>query len=356
MSLLEAEIVYRNRKITDFCPVPVTDARTGQTYGLVLESTECLPLLKKVPEKYQPRAVQVGPIEKTENLKPRSMYMGNKLYSWSEDENFFKAMVNYVYPLAEEILKYPAKTSHAAYLVLKARKIVEEYSFSQDVEVRNEHPLKQFQGYFINRLQDFMQGKASGRSILQKSKVWESINSSLPMAVYAVHTDEILRRQDWLEGDVLEFGADMGLLSRHISRVSGRYVRTYRDRLYIPHLAPEEYQWDINEAPKFPRKKFDTIIGVNALQYAVYPIDTLRCIRKMLRPGGRVVITEVEGGTSWPLEIIYGLDPERAKRGGVIKPRKQWFAYLLNAGFKNPGYSIFSSGRYDLGGVLWATT
>ena len=355
MSLLEAEIVYRNRKITDFCPVPVTDARLDQAYGLVLESTDCLPLLKKVPEEYRPRAVQIGPIERTENLKPKSLHMGNKLYSWSEDENFFKAVVNCVYPLAEEITKHQAKTAHAAYIALNARNIVEQYCYSPEIETRKDHPLRQFQDYFVKRLEDFMKGKASGRALLNKSGVWDLINSTLPMAVYAVHTDEILRRQDWLEGDVLEFGAGRGLLSRHIGRVSGRYVRTYREKLSVKNLAPEEYQWDINEPPKFPgKKKFDTIIGVNALQYAVYPIDTLRCMRKMLRPGGRVVITEVDGDP-WPLEIIYGLDPERAKRGGIIKPRKQWFAYLLNAGFKNPGYSIFSAGRHDLGGVLWAT-
>jgi glycosyltransferase involved in cell wall biosynthesis len=99
---------------------------------------------------------------------------------------------------------------------------------------------------------------------------------------------------------VLEIGAGMGNITRHLSRHRKRYVATDVNRDYIDHLAnifrhrPAVcvHKLDVADPEDFRRfeGQMDTVICLNVLEHIEHDAAALRSILTLLEPNGRLIL------------------------------------------------------------------
>jgi glycosyltransferase involved in cell wall biosynthesis len=109
---------------------------------------------------------------------------------------------------------------------------------------------------------------------------------------------------------VLEIGAGMGNLTRHVSRKRLRYVATEIDEKHLERLRNrlqhraniEIATCDLTYAPDFKAfsESMDTVICLNVLEHIADDVAALRNLYDVLKPGGRAVVLVPEG------QAIYG--------------------------------------------------
>ena len=159
-------------------------------------------------------------------------------------------------------------------------------------------------------------------------------------------------------GDVIELGGGVGNLSRLIhGEVRGRYTRTDIS-MQVLTRAPygdEQRYYDFDQPP--PRalvRSASTVVAVNALHCSADITQALMHARKMLKPGGALLLAEGQADPAWPFHYVFGMFDGWWDRGG-FKHRDEWLRALQCAGFRDIGYSVMRAGRHDLGGLLWAS-
>lgn len=181
--------------------------------------------------------------------------------------------------------------------------------------------------------------------------LWKRLMHDDPMGPYGELVASVLDARGLLQGDLLEFGHGTGNTAKHIT-AAGRYVRTDLSEKLSPDLA-----WDIDgpTPDALAACSFDTVFGTNVLHCSADPVAAMRRMRTLLRPGGAIVIGEgapSPWGRPWALHYAFGLFDGWWDRGG-FRTRAEWASLLALAGFRDVGWSVYRSGRYDLGGVVW---
>ncbi|WP_395739487.1 methyltransferase domain-containing protein [Prosthecobacter sp.] len=93
---------------------------------------------------------------------------------------------------------------------------------------------------------------------------------------------------------LLEFGAGTGDLLRRLMNAGCKGRLTGTDILPRPSWLPEEMAWvqaDLNQTTPLPGRSFDVIISTEVIEHLENPRAVAREFARLLRPGGRVVLT-----------------------------------------------------------------
>jgi len=104
----------------------------------------------------------------------------------------------------------------------------------------------------------------------------------------------------WLGGQVMEIGAGIGNMARHLSRGRRRYVATDIDDEHLARLGSrlrsrpnvEIARCNLCDAADFAdfREAFDTVVCLNVLEHVPDAGAGLRNIHSVLKPGGRAIV------------------------------------------------------------------
>jgi glycosyltransferase involved in cell wall biosynthesis len=116
---------------------------------------------------------------------------------------------------------------------------------------------------------------------------------------------------------VLEIGAGMGNLTRHLSRRRERYVATDIDAEHLARLRNrlrhrpklESAVLDLSQAADFQpfSNSMDTVICLNVLEHLEDDLACLRNIHSALQPGGRAIILVPEGQSLFgQIDVVLG--------------------------------------------------
>ncbi|KAI0008838.1 hypothetical protein F4779DRAFT_628218 [Xylariaceae sp. FL0662B] len=156
---------------------------------------------------------------------------------------------------------------------------------------------------------------------------------------------------------VLELGAGTGIATRKIlNDLNGLYSKyTFSDtsnRLFS--IAQEKFQevknlefevLDIGtnlESQGFDEKEYDIVIATNVIHRTADITASLRNIRKLLSPNGRIILQEVDPSCKWA-HLVLSLDkdfmsnPADARLEGIpFCTMDEWKAQLTDAGFMAP--------------------
>jgi 2-polyprenyl-3-methyl-5-hydroxy-6-metoxy-1,4-benzoquinol methylase len=95
-------------------------------------------------------------------------------------------------------------------------------------------------------------------------------------------------------GDLLEFGAGAGTLLRDLASTGRFHSITGTDILARPGDLPPSVNWvqaDLNDSLALASASFDTIVSTEVIEHLENPRAVVRELRRLLRPGGRVIIT-----------------------------------------------------------------
>jgi SAM-dependent methyltransferase len=109
----------------------------------------------------------------------------------------------------------------------------------------------------------------------------------------------------WAGKRVLEIGAGMGSLTRHVCPGRKVYVATDYDTEYLEHLratfrhraAVQVHVLDATRAQDFQpfESQMDTVVCLNVLEHIEDHAGTLQNIRTVLEPGGRLILLVPNG-------------------------------------------------------------
>lgn len=187
---------------------------------------------------------------------------------------------------------------------------------------------------------------------------WERLMVEAPLGEYARFCAAAMKERGWLGGEICELGAGAGALSRLI----GDSCRLTRTDLYASFLdgrwSQDEFLYDFNQ-PFAAGRKFAAVVAVNALHCANDRVQSLKNIRAMLGPGGRLVFCEgqnfVRGEEPWALNILCFPFVGWVECGGFVS-EEQWRRDLQTAGFVEIESEPLRAGPFHIGNLLTATS
>lgn len=84
---------------------------------------------------------------------------------------------------------------------------------------------------------------------------------------------------------------------------------------------------------------YDLVVALNVVHATSSPKDSLRNARKLLRPGGKLLLIEVTGSNQMQIEFIFGLLPgwwlstEQSRETSPLMSEQKWHSQLLSSGF-----------------------
>ncbi len=106
---------------------------------------------------------------------------------------------------------------------------------------------------------------------------------------------EVLKEMSWKNKTVLDAGCGTGEVAYEIARRRAKFVlgadfsreaiRLAKNSYVLPNLA--YISTDISRV----KEKFDVIVSLGTLEHMDDPLRTLRALKAMLKPGGRLIIT-----------------------------------------------------------------
>jgi ubiquinone/menaquinone biosynthesis C-methylase UbiE len=171
-----------------------------------------------------------------------------------------------------------------------------------------------------------LEGCASGEEGMMNTLAFTGDIARLQQAIAESH-DLVLRRSTVLEtlnlrtGErVLELGCGGGYFAREAAQFVGAAGRVFAidispDQIAAARARCAEFAWvecreaDI-AAPPFGNAEFDVVFAVQALEYVPDLEGALGHIRRLLRPGGRLVIV----ATDWSSAVWHSENAQRMQR------------------------------------------
>ena len=340
-----------------FAVVGAQDQRLGETPAVVGR----LPGTLALPTEIRPTVATEEAVMRTSTGKPQRTAMSAGLVSMSHPSLSYEVILEAVRPLAQRIVTEWADdvvTAQQAYIYDRALSVTNTPPTGAmgDAPACITRVLKGIQG----ALPSFKRGAFSGARVMREAgdSAWEALMVEAPMGDYATLASRFLLARGRLDLPILELGAGVGNLSRLIHpHVSASYYRTDGSSRFLQgEWGTEEMVVNFDEP--LPGVRVDTVVAVNALHCAADVRVTLQHIHSVLNPGGMVVLGEggpqPEGERPWALDLVFGFLDGWWDRGG-FRSRATWLDDLAAVGFKDRGYSELRAGRYDLGGLVWAT-
>ncbi len=346
---------YREAGITgDFAAVGIADSMLGEAVGCF----GVLPNLARVAPRSRPvAAVESRPI-RTVAGKLRRSEMGSRLASVSLPQSSYDALRAVVVPLAKRIADLDPTTPQQRYLWQRAVEL-------RSIEVKNPEPapehVRRLVDHLIANLDNWYDGYITGSQVIATSHLWETLMVESPMSDYARLADAVLRRQignagERFHGRVVELGAGVGNLSRHLDTWCVDLTRTDRlIKFLVSKWGSRALVVDFDKP--LPEFNADVFVAANALHCSADRYAALSRLCSRLPSGGVLLLAEGEPrpipSEPWALDIVFGFLDGWWDRGGFVS-RRTWLDDLRAVGFVDRGYSELRAGRYDLGGVVWA--
>jgi ubiquinone/menaquinone biosynthesis C-methylase UbiE len=144
-----------------------------------------------------------------------------------------------------------------------------------------------------------------------------------------------------LEGEVLEIGAGTGLGLRHYERAArvvavepDRYMREQLGTKLADARVPVEVVDGKAEALPFPDASFDAVVSMLVLCSVEDPATALAEVRRVLRPGGRLVLIEHVRGDGLLGRAQDLLAPLHRLVAGGCRPNRRTADAVRRAGFE----------------------
>lgn len=214
----------------------------------------------------------------------------------------------------------------------------------------------------MQELSNLVHNSYSGEYIFKLiPDLWTRWMLEYPMGVYGSLMADFLTKIGLWGKMVMEFGAGVGNTTHRLPlhETQSFYATDVNVPLMETHAVPGRLRYlDINQAADmFPDSAFDIVFGTNALHVAINKNFSIFDLGAMVKPGGYFIFAEGQKWVNdrpWALHWLFGLlKGWRACNG--FYDRDAWLRILSNAGiFEDIGYSRWRSGRYDLGGIIWA--
>ena len=101
-------------------------------------------------------------------------------------------------------------------------------------------------------------------------------------------------RESGLRGDVLDYGAGTGNLTRRLRALDRFEKITGADILARPPDLPNEIAWyclDLNEGKAIPAASFDAVIAAEVIEHLENPREVAREWYRLLKPGGTLLLS-----------------------------------------------------------------
>lgn len=200
-------------------------------------------------------------------------------------------------------------------------------------------------------LASFLRGEVSGVDVVFEGgdmALWNELQRESGMMRHYSTLAAAKLRIPRAPGRVLEVGGGTGAATRRVfaeestcferytfTDVSGTFVRA-AEREFGHYAGFEARRLDINTSPLtqgFATGSYDAVLAVNVVHVAVDPVRALAGLAEMLRPGGKVVLSEGAANPSgeiWAAEPIFAFlsqwaqHAERSQRLSGFYSRDDW--------------------------------
>lgn len=186
--------------------------------------------------------------------------------------------------------------------------------------------------------------------------LWERLMCEAPLGLFAQFTVEQSIKRGWLAGNVCELGAGVGNLSRLISETC-TLTRTDSYAGFLDkRWSTDEFVYDFDQSYKVGRT-FSSVVSVNAIHCARDRVQSLKYVRDILKPGGRLVLCEgrdtVLGKEPTAINLLFYAFAGWIECGGFAS-ESEWQRNLKQAGYS--GIEIFPmmAGPFHLGNLIGA--
>jgi long-chain acyl-CoA synthetase len=349
----------------DFAAVPVAHEHLGHEFGLVLASTSAAELKHlHHATRLRPVAVSTMPLPRTATGKLQRLDAGRPLVARAESTTRYRALFAHALRAAAFITESAHRPAcaragriHAAALALLA-------SGERPLPAPSPgSPADDALDALIADWPELADGSADGGDMMRRRPgLWRRIMTEWPMVSYAELLIDVLDRADALGGRVLEVGSGVGNTTSRLVSLC-RCDLTWSDRdaelVHRGSWGGTGAIFDFDHDPPPGLGPFDTVVATNAVHCAADVASTLRRLRGMLMPGGRIFLAEGASptrrdGTPWALDTFFCAFDGWWDRGG-FRTRWEWLATLEAAGFAQLGFTALRTTEDDLGGVVWAT-
>ncbi|MEU6743652.1 class I SAM-dependent methyltransferase [Streptosporangium sandarakinum] len=206
-------------------------------------------------------------------------------------------------------------------------------------------------------------GRLDGADLMRaRPGLWRRLMTEWPMMEYADLLLETLEKPGAEPTSILEVGCGVGnTTARLATRYGARLVWSDREpSLVRPHRWPGQGRvFDFDADPPSDLGPFTVVVATNALHCAADVNRTLSRIRRLLEPGGTLLMAEGSSptradGTPWALDLLFSAFDGWWNRSGFLT-RAEWTDALTAQGFTDIGFTALKAGEDDLGGVMWAT-
>jgi 2-polyprenyl-3-methyl-5-hydroxy-6-metoxy-1,4-benzoquinol methylase len=172
---------------------------------------------------------------------------------------------------------------------------------------------------------------------------------------------EFIRKLD-LQGAVADFGAGKADLIRSFLGMDRFSSITGLDLMERPSDLPAQVQWcktDLNGSVACPANSFDLVTALGLIEYLENPYAFAREIHRVLRPGGRAILT-TPNNESWRALVslvVRGHFVAFPHTGGNINltalVRRDFERILNYAGFSDTGFSYTGLGMVPRLPLSW---
>jgi SAM-dependent methyltransferase len=347
-----------------YAAVPVPEPSLGHEIGLVLadgpvERTRDL-VSGRGP---RPVVVQSGDLAVTSTRKPRRTYLGRRLAVRRDSGRRYEELLHYAVRSGEAVLGggCEPESEQARHLHGQIQRLVSKAPASSPAASGPRTAAHDALDLLVEFWPKIAAGDADGDDLMHAHRgLWSRLMTEWPMVSYAELVADVLVKGEYLTGRVLELGSGVGNTTSLVADgVDGEFV--WSDR--VPALV-ERGGWpgrgvvyDLDAPPPSGLGDFDTIFATNVLHCVADPARTIRELRTLLRPGGRLVLSEGtsptnDAGLPWALDHLFSLWPGWWDRGG-FRSRWDWLATFESERFTDRGFSALRAGEHDLGGVVW---
>lgn len=164
--------------------------------------------------------------------------------------------------------------------------------------------------------------------------------------------EQVLTQLD-LKGEILDFGAGRGNLTKRLLGLENFSRITAIDMMQRPTEIDESIKWicwDLNEAINIPAESFDVIVSAEVIEHLENPRSVAREWFRLLRPGGTLIFS-TPNNESWRALIALLLQGHFVYFGDTSYPahitallRKDIERILVEAGFSSPAFVFTNIG------------
>jgi SAM-dependent methyltransferase len=371
---------YRPGKRVVF-PVPTGDY-TDEEPGVICDSIVdviALPAALRHHGARQPAVVVAGTVPATATGKPQRRQLSARYgHARTLPPSAYGRLRLVAVELAHEILNSVTEThllaGHRVRAVAKdAQRLVDRESSLEDLraeygrEVLGSFPLGEWAARLARHPTTMGTDLSAGWMDLN---LWTRMMCDDLMGEYARMAVDFLRANEIQKRSILELGSGVGnarrLLSPHLP-VGDSYFPT--DFLGAEEETPgRPWRFDFDSAVDWGAlaagerlrvsSGFGCVFAVNALHCSIAPAEVICRATAALAPGGLLLLGEgnpspLDDSTPWAGDLLFSPFNGWWDRGG-FRPRESWVTWMIEAGLHDIGYAVLRSGKYDLGGLVWA--